>query len=173
MLNCEFIFHVELKVAREVKTGKWFQQIAININLSANQFRMIIDFDSSKYEEIYRGKKVISANEKQMWHLCYMLENNLEFANIKKNYEKMHRKIKLANDFSKQQSDAISVQSIWGVLFVFKASIAAAFERCSRCRMKILQNVFSKCQLVFLQITKHIFQMSNDIFTNYKIYFLF
>ena len=60
-----------------------------------------------------------------------------------------------------------------GVVFVFKASIAAAFERCSRCRMKILQNVFSKCQLVFLQITKHIFQMSNDIFTNYKIYFLF
>ena len=41
-----------------------------------------------------------------------MLENNLEFANIKKNYEKMHRKIKLANDFSKQQSNAISVQSI-------------------------------------------------------------
>ena len=129
MLNCEFIFHVELKVAREVKTGKWFQQIAININLSANQFRMIIDFDSSKYEEIYRGKKVISANEKQMWHLCYMLENNLEFANIKKNYEKMHKKIKLANDFSKQQSNAISVQSIWGVVFVFKASIAGAFER--------------------------------------------
>ena len=121
------------EIAREMKSGKWFEQSAIKCNICAIHLRgvffncLVFSFSLAIF----------------YWFLISAIKCNICAIHLR------------------------------GVVFVFKASIAAAFERCSRCRMKILQNVFSKCQLVFLQITKHIFQMSNDIFTNYKIYFLF